>query len=300
MPVSNVCVPTLLGKVSVGSRPKGVAAWGDLAYVGVYDGGDVVVVNGSTLTRLGVWDSPGSGANAVAVDATRVYLAHRDSNQVAVFERGSGRLLSLWPTGNLPWGLARVNNLLYVSNYASDTVSILDVDTGRLVREVPVGEKPALLARLGESVYVPLVGSDLVRLTNGGQAVDVIEQVGNGSIGIVADSVRGRLYVSNRDSGLIVVVDDTRSRVMGYIEVPGAPVALALSPNGEWLYAVDPYASRLHIISVEQRLWVGSVPVGYQAGDHGGQGIAVAGERLYVTNYGEGTVSVFALPACAR
>ncbi len=259
----------------------------------------MAVVDPNDLARVAVWESPGSGANGVAVDAARVYLVHRNSHSVAVFRRKDGALLGLWPTGILPWGIAVTEDALYVGNYGSGTVTVYDPTTGARLREVPVGPKPALLAALGRAVYVPLVDGELVRLSDQGRVRMLITRVGVGNVGIAVDPARGRVYVGKRDFGTIVVVDDARLAPVAYIAVPARPVGLALSPNGRWLYAVDPFSSTLHVIDLNERRWAAAVPLADQGGEDGGQGILVMGDRLYVSDYGAGTLSVYRLPACA-
>ena len=263
------------------------------------DTADLAVVDAQTLVREAVWDSPGMGANAVFADARRVYMVHRDSRQIAVFDRMSGRLQHLWRTDVLPWGVVEVDNRLYVSNYGSDTVLVFDADTGTLLRRVLVGDKPALLTRMGRSVYVPLVGDEMVRLSREGRDVTYVARVGAGTVAAVPDEDMGVLYVSNRDQHMIVVVSDVESRVRSYIGLPGSPVGLALSPNHRWLYAVDPFANELHIVDVQRNRWVASIPTNNQGGEHGGQGIIIVGDRMYITDYGSGTLSIYTLPSCA-
>lgn len=292
-------MPVFVGDVHVGSHPRGVAVWGDRAYVSLVDGGDVGVVDLNSRALQSRWDSPGGGANAIVADVTRVYMVHRDSRQVAVFDRATGALLALWPTDFLPWGAARLNDRLYVSNYGSDTVSVFDVNTGSLIRRVPVGDGPALLAVVNGGVYVPLINGDMMRLASDGLMHDVIRNVGTGTVAAIGDEARGLVYVSNRDLGFVAVVDENQRMAVAYIKVPGRPVALALSSNRRWLYAVDPFASTLHIVDTVHRRWAGQIPLEAQGGEQGGQGLAVAGDHLLVVNYDAGTLSLYDLPACA-
>jgi len=283
----------------VGASPRGLATDGQQLYVGLQSTGSVVVLNAATGARVATWNSPGAGANGLAVDSLYVYLVHRDTNTVAVFDRASGRLRALWPTGMLPWGVTLSQGYLYVANYGSGTVSVFDVQTGTRVRDVVVGPKPALLTSLGNAVYVPLVDGELVRLDAQGQERVYITRVGIGNIGIVASPTANEVYVSKRDLNTVVVVDDNQLRPVSYIYVPGRLVALAVSPNGRWLYGIDPYTDQLHIIDVEQRRWMQAIPLPRQGNDEGGQSLLVKGNTLYIANYATGTVSAYRLPACA-
>ncbi|NPA90793.1 MAG: DUF11 domain-containing protein [Chloroflexi bacterium] len=293
------CTPVFQKRVYVGSHPHSLAVEGDRVFVGLVDGGDVAVLDARSLDTVALWDSPGSGANAIVASSQRVYLVNRNSSQVAVFERPTGRVVGLWPTGWLPWGATLVDNTLYVSNYASWDVSVYNATTGEILRRVPVGEKPALLGHVGGSVYVPLVGGDMTRLLFQGAVQVNVPGVGWGTVAVTADEARRLVYASNRDPQEIVVIDDAASRVLARIPVPGRPVGLALSPNGRWLYAVDPFADRLLIVDTRERRWVGSIPLAPQGDDDGGQGIAVSNHALYVVDFEAQTVSKYTLPSCA-
>ncbi len=298
MPTLPACVPRLLGRVYVGRQPKSVDVWEDYAYVSLASSGDVAVVDVNRLMRVAVWHSPGAGANAVVATEERVYVAHRNSHQVGVFNRHTGQLLGVWPVGLLPWGMIVVDNVLYVSNYASDDVSVLDATNGHGLRRVPVGDKPALMTRLGAAVYIPLVGEEMVYLGAQGLWRQTVRLVGTGSVAAIGDEQRRRVYVSNRDLRFIAVVQEKHFAATAYIKVPGRPVGLALSPNGRWLYAVDPFTNALHIVDTERGMWAQRMTLADQGGEHGGQGIAIHDNRLYITDYGTGTLSVYTLPAC--
>lgn len=293
------CVPTLLWEVPVGPGPRGLATDGQRLYVGLQATGEIRVLEATTGNLLARWESPGLGANAVVVDSSRVYLVHRDSNNVAVFDRRTGTLQGLWTTGMLPWGAALTAGYLHVANYGSGTVSIFDVRTGVHVRDVVVGSKPTLLATLGSTVYVPLVEGEPVRLNALGTERTFITRVGVGNVGITVNPTTGEVYVSKRDLNTVVVIDDNQLRPVSYIYVPARLVGLALSPNGRWLYGIDPYTSQLHIIDTVQRKWVRAISLPLQGGDEGGQNLLIANGTLYLTNYAAGTLSAYRLPACA-
>ncbi len=57
-------------------------------------------------------------------------------------------------------------------------------------------------------------------------------------------------------------------------------------------------ADLLYVIHGPTLQVVGSVPVGAQGAVEGGQGIALWGGRIYVSNFAEGTVTVLDDSAC--
>ncbi len=282
----------------MGERPKSVDVWDNYAYVSLATTGNIAVVDVNRLMRVGIWESPGAGANGVAVTESRVYMAHRDSHQVAVFDRQTGQLVGLWPAGLLPWSVVVVDNVLYVSNYGSDDISVMDARTGALLRRVPVGDKPAMMTRLGAAVYVPLVGEEMVYLGGQGFLRQTVRLVGTSSIAAISDEVRRQVFVSNRDLRFIAVVQEKLFAASAYIKVPGRPVGVALSPNGRWLYTIDPFTSLLHVVDTSRGAWARQIALSDQGGEDGGQGIVVRGNRLYIADYGAGTLSIYELPSC--
>jgi DNA-binding beta-propeller fold protein YncE len=64
------------------------------------------------------------------------------------------------------------------------------------------------------------------------------------------------------------------------------------------VYVIAAEANLLYVIDGPTLQIIGSVPVGGQGVAEGGQGIALWGDRIYVSNFQDGTVTVLDDAAC--
>ncbi|MCP3912597.1 MAG: hypothetical protein GY713_16780 [Actinomycetia bacterium] len=96
---------TVTATVTVGAVPSGVAVSGSRAYV-VNRGGNVSVIDTSTNTVIAtvtVGNSP-TGV-ALSDDASRAYVANRDSGNVSVIDTGTNTVIATVTVGPLPLSL---------------------------------------------------------------------------------------------------------------------------------------------------------------------------------------------------
>jgi YVTN family beta-propeller protein len=108
-------------------------------------------------------------------------------------------------------------------------------------------------------------------------------------------STTARIYVANRGSGTISVVNAVDHGVIATIRVGSGPLGLAVSPDGSRVYVANRGGNRVEIVDTATNMVAGTVPVG-----SGPYGIAVHpdGSRVYATNRFSGTVSVVDTAAC--
>ncbi len=182
-------------------------------------------------------------------------------------------------------------------------------DTGsggpRLVRQIPVGGQPLgvvltpdgryLLAANGSGATVISVqaaeqgsGKAVLGTLTAGNA----GRLGGGAIEVAASPDGRFAFVSLEDSGQIAVFNLQQAlashfHTAGFVgDVPTgvAPVGLAVSPNGDWLYSTSEVASPRALRRVIRR--------GYTAATEGGEGtLAVIGMHKAETDPAHATVS---------
>jgi YVTN family beta-propeller protein len=151
------------------------------------------------------------------------------------------------------------------------------------------------------SVYVanPSTNSMYVFDPSDGQLIQTIQDVGSKPVG-VAVSPDGRfVYVTNRGSGELAVIDavqDPPTVIEPRIAVGKAPIGVAVSPDGNHVYVVnskgdaaDAEYGSLWVLAAANgdKLWtldLGQKPIGVA--------ISPNGEYVYVTNSEDGNVSV--------
>lgn len=235
---------------------------------------------------------------AVHRDTGLAYVACSRSNAVAVVDLSSLRKLGTIPVGGEPIDIAvdHVTNRVFTADARSDQVSVIDIDRGEVVATIGVGCYPAGLCidetrrRLysGNAVGSTMSVIDMDRL----ERVGVVEaELGAGAI--ATDIERGRVYCVNFVASSMMVVDAETLAVEARIAplLPG-PCAAGVHPGSGDVYVADCLAStvtRINGLKAEKvaEMPVPNAPVGLAMGSRG--------DRLYIGNRGDGTVSVLGL-----
>ena len=176
---------------------------------------------------------------------------------------------------------------------ANDKVVVLDADNGALLRTVPVGVLPiaTVISADGSTAWVTVFGgpkpqpgsrsamqccdpaAEAVRVNARGMAmpgtverIDVVKGivtnrivVGRHPTGLVWDQVHQRLYVADRNSDAVSVVDTRANALVGTISVAPfrenkiglAPTAVALSPDNNTLLVTLGGANAVAVFDVQ-------------------------------------------------
>lgn len=91
-----------------------------------------------------------TGANpsgvAVSEEGRLLVTADRDSDQLSLFDLGSGDRIARVPVGHHPFGVTLHEGRAYTADVLSDTVTIVDVARREAVGQVETGERPYAVA----------------------------------------------------------------------------------------------------------------------------------------------------------
>ena len=293
-------LPTFVAEVPVGAHPKGLAAADGRVYVSLYDTSRLVVLDATTFDILAIRDLGGVHGNGVAVSGGKVYVANRESASVSVFDASTYNLLRTVEVGQLPFGVAAAGGWVHVSNFGSNSVSILDGATDTVIATAATGERPALLTALDNRAYVPNSGgSGVTRVNADGSSSKVPGTSGPAWFAATADPTTGRIYVTKRegpDTGVYEIDPDTG--IAHWIISMAPAYAVAYNPTTDHLFVVAAEEEQLYVYNATTHTLIGTLPLNLQnepsePEQHGGQGIAVLNNMIYVTNYRAGTISVF-------
>jgi YVTN family beta-propeller protein len=280
-------------------QPKGMATDGDLVYVALYNLPRLAIIDAASDTLQGVESLAPGGVNGVAVVGNRVYTSNRNSAQLSVSQTGSGELLSTVGVGGLPWGVGGLNDRVYVANFADGTVKTLSTISGAVIRTTAVGPMPAFIAALPSQVYVTHISGRLSVLSRNGSLLANFAPGSAGQLwGLALNSSGELLYLADRPNNRILVLSTATNQVVNTIALPGPPTALALNPSTGHLFAVDAVSDRVLVVDTASNRYLGAVPVGPQGASEGGQGIAVARNKVYVANWLGRSVSVLNDATC--
>jgi DNA-binding beta-propeller fold protein YncE len=120
-----------------------------------------------------------------------------------------------------------------------------------------------------------------------------------GYFAAAGNSNSGRVFVTDRDGGNVLKINSSTNSVEGAVHVPvHRPHGIAVNSSKGRIYFVAAGADLLYVLDGPSMQIVGSVSVGGQGIAEGGQGIAVLGNRIFVSNYQDGTVTVLDDSAC--
>lgn len=246
---------------------------------------------GSVNATVNVGSSP--NAAAISPDATTVWVANYDSNNVSIINAVTQTNSGLIPVGLGPWDLAMSPDgaQLWVVNITHGSVSVIDTSTQVVVRTIAVGSMPYALA------FSPS-GSEVWVVNNVSDSISVIDRftyVVTSTIPLPASAspteitftpdgtkawVTDVADVAMEDRGAIVIVDVTSKTVSGSpIAVSGFPNQIAFSPDGSraWVTTSNSFTGTVTVIDTATRTilgspistGVGSVPVGVTISPNG-------------------------------
>ncbi|HHB89928.1 MAG TPA: DNRLRE domain-containing protein, partial [Anaerolineae bacterium] len=294
------CSLRLEQRLQVGPHPKGVTAWPQGFLVGMFDDGSLAVFDGK-LTKVA---TSGQAANDVVYRNGLAYLVHRNSADISVVDPVARNVVATIPVGKLPWGAAANDERLFVANFADNTVTTIDLDTNQPLATTSVHGLPALAAAGADTGYITHLDGYVSVIGNDGTVRTTFGPLPGGeAFGVALDETGNRLFVSNRRTKQVVVLDSRSGEVLRRVDVaPYTPYALAFDARWGLVFALDAVRDQLLAIRPDTGDIVAQGDVSRQDAKHGGQFLAIAanGERVYVPAFDAGVVDVFRVEGCRR
>ena len=216
--------------------------------------------------------------------------------------------------GNLPVGknpLAIIynpaNGFFYAANTLSNSLSIINGTNSSLIGSIPVGEFPGMnptgivTNSINNTIYVTNMGSNTVSVINGttnavvANVTAISSEEGGGSgffspAGIAYNSDNGNLYVANRGSDTVSVINGSTNSLIDVISMDAiAPSGIVYNPANNYIYVTNAGSNRVSVINGTTNAVVANILVGL-----GPNGIAYdqSSGNVYVSNSMNGTISV--------
>jgi YVTN family beta-propeller protein len=297
IPTGQTLTPVGL-QIETSDRPLGMALSPDASVIAVATASNFAsrsihlleLKTGRIFQTLSIGDS--FVGVAFSPDGTALYVGGGHDHEVKFFRRNSLGLFAadgaLPLTATAPSGLSVSPDgaRLYVALNLRHALGIIDVAT-RQVREVPVGIYPytAAVAPDGAKVYVSNWGG---RRARAGDATDGVAPV-------VVDASTG--IVNN---GTVSVVDAASGKILANIEVGLHPSAMAVSPDGQYLYVANANSDTISVIETASERMVRTLDLRPFAGAPLGSvpnalAIAADGRTLYAANGGNNAIAVLDL-----
>ena len=221
----------------------------------------------------------------------------RESNTVTVFDKISGKVVGVIPTGRMPAGLVvdPDRRRAYVAAAGDDTVESIGLLEQDVLRRLVLrgGDEPAELALApdGRILLSANAGSSTVSVID---AVPMVETaripVGNGPGSILVDRAGRRAYTFNTASSTITVLDLAARAVAGTIATEAGPLRGQFNRAGDRLFVIHRSSPYLTVIdpltlSVTARVYVGPGATALK--------VDPQTDRIYLARRGAGAIEVY-------
>lgn len=274
----------LVGTVSTGGK----GMWGLAAdatrrrvFIGFRDSGEVkvfdewlfwwwwVTPSGGTVKPCGATGSPYGLAYASEVQKLFVSCASTAGGSVdtAVIYSvsGAGKLTELarnpLDPGGSNGGMVALGNWgnVFFANSASGTISVIGDYSNQVVARLTTGGDPFGIAvdRLYRTVYVGDRGGNRVLVFPDSSVASL-----RGGNGIAADPGSGKLYVTSRDNGMVLMLNGTTHWTDAVLTIGGRPWGIAINPGTRRVYAAGFDTNKLAVINAGGMELITAIPVG--------------------------------------
>jgi YVTN family beta-propeller protein len=248
-------------------------------------------------------DRPGDLGPVARQARPLIYVPHTKSNDLWVIDPKTYRVIRRIPNvGREVQHVVPAYDLheLYVAGDNSDSLLVIDPRTGDPGRTIHVTD-PYNLYFTPDGKYAIVVAERLHRLDfydpHSWRLMHQLPVPGCTGIDHLDYTADGRLLLASCEfAGRMAVVDVARQQYLRTIPLTrvagGMPQDVKLSPDGKTFYVADMMANGVYLIDGAATRVTGFLPTG-----HGTHGLYVdrSSRRLFVSNRGEGSVSVIDL-----
>ncbi|MGV9247435.1 YVTN family beta-propeller repeat protein [Streptomyces sp. NPDC003710] len=246
-------------------------------------------------------DRPGRLSGAVRDFPSRVYVPNTNSDTVTVIDPKTYKVIDTIPVGRQPQHVVPSWDLktLWVNNDLGNSLTPIDPRTGEAGRPVAVHDPYNLYFTPDGKYAVVMASKDRQLVFRDAHTMKVVKALPVSCYGVNhADfSADGRYFiVSCEFSGELMKVDTAKMEVTGQQKLPyrGAmPQDVKISPDGRTFYVADMVADGVWILNGDT-----FAKPSFLATGKGAHGLYVSRDSrvLYISNRGEGTISVFDFP----
>jgi YVTN family beta-propeller protein len=224
-------------------------------------------------------------------------VSSRGSDTVTLFDKVSGRVVGIVPTGRQPSGMAldEERRQAYVAISGEDTVIAIGLMEYTVLRESSLqgGDEPIELALTpdGNTLLSANPGSGMVSVIEVPQLVETDRiRVGDEPRSILVDNEGKRAYVFNTASSSITVINIRDREVVGAIGTDPAPFRGQFNRAGDVLYVIhrrSPFITLIDpsTLAVTNRVYVGPGATALKVNQQT--------DLIYLSRRGAGEIEIF-------
>ena len=184
------------------------------------------------------------------------YVVNRGANTITVFDKATGRVTGVIPTGAGPGGMVInpvVQSRAYLAVSGEDAVDVIDLFPGEAIDRIRLfgGDRPLEVAVTpdGKTLLVVNAGSNTVSLFDTVFLNELARlKVGNDPRSIVLDATGRRGYVFNTGGNTISVIDVPNRLVAATVATESGPLRGQFNRKGDRLYVIHQWSPFLLVI----------------------------------------------------
>ncbi len=230
------------------------------------------------------------GFTTIAVGGSYFYINNQQSSGVSVFKRADLTLKTTIPTLKSPAGIAiSPHNPWFAVTYPEQgMVSFIDSEKLIPLEHISVGGSPFGAVFANRLLFISDWSGHVVKVIHPGTGRMIKKiAVGKSPAGIATNACESQVWVLNRESNSISIIDTHHFKLIKNIAVGQAPFALAMDDT--FAYVANSQGNTLSIVDLASLTEIKRIKVGRMP-----YGVAVDRKqhKVYVSNQLENTVSV--------
>lgn len=228
---------------------------------------------------------------AVSVYNPWFSVSYPEQGMVSFFDSEKLIPLEHVSVGGSPFGLVFANKLLFYTDWNSDFIGIINPSTGRMIKKITVGKSPAGIATTACETQVWVVN----RESNTVSVIDThslkkIKTIAVGKAPFALETDDRFAYVANAQSNTLSIIDLKSLAEIKQIETGRMPYGVAVDQKQHKVYVSNQLENTISVIDSRTHKKIKTLKTGEYP-----ENIAVDEkiQRLYVLNWFDGDLSVF-------
>lgn len=219
---------------------------------------------GSKLYTLVPLKSPGEDWVLTSANK-RLYVSMPQSNQIAVIDPRSWKVVSNIDAGRKPARLALQHDQRYLWVGTDDGVTVIDTVTAKVTAQIKTAAGPHEIAFNDDDSVAFVTNKEAGTVS----IIDIrklatINEIKTGSLptAIAFSSLSKNAYVVNEGDGSIVAIGSAKRDVVARINAEPGVRSVRISPDGRYGFAVNSSKNVVYVFDLSSNRLVHTVPVG--------------------------------------
>ena len=224
----------IVAEARLGDQPAGIAVSDGAVWVTNAGSNTLLHLDPSTHTVVDTIEV-GLAPAGVAVGGGSIWVADSGARSVTRINEASGKVVDTIDVGNGPTALAFGGGAVWVANARDGTLTRIDASSGDASGPTSVGSSPSAVAVDDSGIWVASQEDATVSHLDAKNGALLAAPIAVGSRPSAIAITAGAVWVANAGDGSITRIDPAGDRVVGIIDVGGAPNDLAVEGSNLWV-----------------------------------------------------------------